>query len=218
MVASISRLADPANQDCGVQNNAAGASVAEYPIERFAAGLRFFPETAFSGTGQILKFMVEHPIDPATLEPYLLWDQQHYTRNLIDRTPLYELVAICWDVGQMSSIHNHQDQNCWMAVPIGRLMVQNYHVMHQDLEAGKCRIERAGAEEMNPRKPQAVNPEAPVHRVLNPREFNARAVSVHVYSRPIDNCVVYSEENQSCGVIGLSYTSVRGIRQPRERS
>ncbi|MGH9356435.1 MAG: cysteine dioxygenase [Terriglobia bacterium] len=215
MAALISRIADSANQDYGLQNNEIDAPVSEYPIERFAAELRLFPEGAFSGTGQILKFMVDHPIDAATLEPYLLWDQQHYTRNLIDRTPLYELVAICWDVGQMSSIHNHQDQNCWMAVPVGRLMVQNYRVMHQDLEAGKCRIEKTGVEEMHPRRPQAVNPDAPVHRVFNPRESNARAVSVHVYSRPIDSCIVYSEENQSCGVIGLSYTSVRGTRAPR---
>ena len=76
---------------------------------------------------------------PSTLIRSLLilnWDRQHYTRNLIDRTPLYELMAICWEVGQASSVHNHRDQNCWMAVPIGRLQVENFHLVRQDLEGG----------------------------------------------------------------------------------
>ena len=73
------------------------------------------------------------PVDPDSLAPYLTWDRQHYTRNLIDKTPLYELIAICWEVGQASSVHNHRDQNCWMAVPIGRLLVENFHVVDQDI-------------------------------------------------------------------------------------
>jgi hypothetical protein len=27
-------------------------------------------------------------------------------------------------VGQVSRIHNHREQNCWMVTPIGRLRVQ----------------------------------------------------------------------------------------------
>ena len=76
--------------------------------------------------------MNAHSVAPETLAPYLTWDRQHYTRNLIDKTPLYELIAICWDVGQVSSVHNHRDQNCWMAVPIGRLQVENFHLVSQD--------------------------------------------------------------------------------------
>ena len=78
---------------------------------------------------------------PIHSHPYLNWDRQHYTRNLIDRTALYELMAICWEVGQASSVHNHRDQNCWMAVPIGRLQVENYHLVHQDLQGGQSRLE-----------------------------------------------------------------------------
>ena len=62
------------------------------------------------------------------------WERQHYTRNLIDKTPFYELLAICWEIGQVSSVHNHRDQNCWMAVPIGRLRVENYRVVFEDIE------------------------------------------------------------------------------------
>jgi predicted metal-dependent enzyme (double-stranded beta helix superfamily) len=179
-------------------------------IQEFAAELRKLPEAAFDRTDQVLNFLRSTSVAPDTLAPFLTWDRQHYTRNLIDKTPLYELVAICWEVGQISSVHNHRDQNCWMAVPVGRLLVQNYRTILQDLESGKCELKATNAVEMNPAHPCAVDPLQPVHRVLNPREFGQRAVSLHVYSRPFDSCVVYSPEQGTCGEIKLHYTTEYG--------
>jgi len=180
------------------------------PIDDFVSELRKFPERAFDRTDQIVKFLATMPVAPDSLASYLTWDRQHYTRNLIDKTPLYELMAICWEVGQGSSVHNHRDQNCWMAVPIGRLLVENYRVISQKLEEGICDLETAETLEMNPTHPCAVDPLEPVHRVYNPREFNQRAVSLHVYSRPFDSCVVYSPEQHTCGEIKLHYTTEYG--------
>ena len=70
-------------------------------------------------------------VDPETLKPYLFWNSQHYTRNLIDKTDLYELLSLCWEPGMKSSIHNHKGQNCWMAAPMGRLLVQNYKLLRR---------------------------------------------------------------------------------------
>jgi cysteine dioxygenase len=180
------------------------------PIDVLVESLQRFPERAFCELDEVRKLLRDRPVEPASLEPYLFWDSQHYTRNLIDKTPLYELVAICWEIGHSSSIHNHRDQNCWMAVPVGKLQVQNYRVLAQDLRAGKCKVVKSDLAIMDREHPCAVNPREPVHRVLNPREWRQRAVSLHVYSRPFDTCDVYSEEQQSCGTIALSYTSVRG--------
>lgn len=179
-------------------------------IESFVRELRKFPESAFNGIEQIREFQREMPVDPESLAPYLTWDRQHYTRNLIDKTPLYELMAICWEIGQISSVHNHRDQNCWMAVPTGRLLVENFHVAHQDIAGGTCKLTATETVEMNAAQPCAVDPQEPVHRVINPREFNRRAVSLHIYSRPFDTCVVYSAEQGTCGVIDLHYTTEYG--------
>jgi cysteine dioxygenase len=179
-------------------------------IQDFVSQLRNFPASAFDETRQLREFLRDTPLHPDSLAPYLTWDRQHYTRNLIDKTSLYELVAICWEVGQSSSVHNHRDQNCWMAVPIGRLIVENFHVLHQDLALGKSSIQATETIEMNISQPCAVDPQEPVHRVFNPRDFNQRAVSVHVYSRPFDTCVVYSPEQGTCGEIDLHYTTEYG--------
>jgi cysteine dioxygenase len=185
-------------------------AVNQIPIDDFVAELRKFPEAAFGQTEQLRRFLQETPVDSKSLAPYLTWDRQHYTRNLIDKTSLYELIAVCWEVGQASSVHNHRDQNCWMAVPIGRLLVDNFHVVHQDLALGEAAIKATETVEMNASQPCAVDPLEPVHRVVNPREFNQRAVSLHVYSRPFDSCVVYSAEQGTCGEIQLHYTTEYG--------
>jgi len=185
-------------------------------ISDLVAGLRPFPQSAFDQTGEVLSYLQNTIVEPETLTRYLTWDRQHYTRNLIDKTPLYELIAICWEIGQASSIHNHRDQNCWMAAPIGRLLVQNYKVNHQNIEAGTCDLRTTDIVEINAQQPCAVDPLEPVHRVYNPREFGQRAVSLHVYSRPFDSCVVYSPEQHTCGEIKLHYTTEYG--EPKNQS
>jgi cysteine dioxygenase len=183
-------------------------------IHDLVAGLRKFPESTFTDTEPLRQFLQETPVTADSLAPYLTWDRQHYTRNLIHKTPLYELIAVCWEIGQASSVHNHRDQNCWMAVPIGRLQVENFRVVHQDLSAGKCQLQATNSVEMNISQPCAVDPLEPVHRVVNPRAFNQRAVSLHVYSRPFDTCVVYSAEQGTCGEIQLHYNTAYGKPVP----
>jgi cysteine dioxygenase len=182
----------------------------QIPLPDFISELRKFPEPAFDHVTDILAFLQGTAVSPDTLAPYLNWNAQHYTRNLIDKTELYELLAICWEVGMGSSIHNHQGQNCWMAAPIGRLAVQNYLLHSEDLAAQRCRIERTNVVEITAANPVAVDPLNPVHDVRNPREWGQRAVSLHIYSRPFDSCIVYSVEQGSCGAIGLCYTSMYG--------
>jgi cysteine dioxygenase len=179
-------------------------------IDDFVSELRRLETAAFEATPQVLRLMQSFPVAPESLTQYLTWDRQHYTRNLIDKTALYELIAICWEVGQASSVHNHHDQNCWMAAPIGKLHVENFHLVVQDLNAGTCKLEPADTVEMSPACPCAVNPLDPVHRVYNPREFGQRAVSLHVYSRPFDQCLVYSPEQGTCGEIKLHYNTEYG--------
>ena len=185
-------------------------SVSLVPIQQLVEELRRKPASSFDQTEPLRLFLQQTPVEANSLAPYLTWNRQHYTRNLIDRTPLYELMAICWEVGQASSVHNHRDQNCWMAVPVGRLQVENFHLVHQDLASGRSRLEPLNTIEMNIAEPCAVDPADPVHRVVNPLEFNQRSVSLHVYSRPFDTCVVYSPEQGTCGEIRLHFNTEYG--------
>jgi len=186
------------------------ATTTSVPVQELIARLEELKESDFLSVERPLAILQAHPVDPESLAPYLFWNAQHYTRNLVHKTVLYELLAICWEVGMRSSIHNHKNQNCWMAAPIGKLAVQNYRVLEEDLAAQTCNIVPTDLIEITNARPVAVDPLNPVHDVRNPREWNQRAVSLHLYSRPFDSCVVYSCEQHTCGEIGLHYTSIHG--------
>jgi cysteine dioxygenase len=164
----------------------------------------------------VFGYLMDRGIEPRTLTPFLHWSLGSYTRNLIYKCPLFEVLAICWEPGQFSQVHNHRDQNCWMAVPIGRLQVQNFRVEQRDPVAGQCRLSVTETFEMNENRPAAVAPHAPVHQVLNLPEFAQRAVSIHVYSRPFDSCEVYSPEKGTYYDVPLHYTSEYGRKNPQE--
>jgi cysteine dioxygenase len=186
------------------------AEALRVPIDELVRALHTLPPSAFDSTEEVRSLLSKMPVEEASLAPYLTWNRQHYTRNLIDKTDLYELIAICWEVGQLSSVHNHRGQNCWMAAPVGRLLVENFHVEFEDIKTGRCRLLASNTVELTAANPCAVDPREPVHRVVNLREANRRAVTLHVYSRPFDTCVAYSPEQGTCGDIQLHYNTVFG--------
>jgi cysteine dioxygenase len=165
----------------------------------------------------VLRFKRANGVKPETLAPYLNWSKGSYTRNLIFKSDLFEVLAICWETGQFSQVHNHRDQNCWMSVPIGKLRVQNYRVEARDPARGKCKLVTTDSYVMDPEHPAAVAPDAPVHEVLNLAEFGQRAVSLHIYSRPYDSCEVYVPEKNTYYDVPLHYTSEYGKLSTEEK-
>lgn len=178
-------------------------------IDQFVSGLRDIPETRFR-PGTVYDYLKSHSVDSASLGRHLYYSKNHYTRNLIFKNDLFELVAVCWEVGQSSQIHNHHNQNCWMSIPIGKLRVQNFRVLEQNETTRSCRLEPTSAVDIHELLPAEVDPEEPVHQVLNLADFNQRAVSLHIYSRPFDRCLVYSMDTSEYREIPLHYTSEYG--------
>jgi hypothetical protein len=68
---------------------------------------------------------------------------------------------------------------------------------------------------MDPGHPSYVDNDRPIHAVLNLAEFNSRALSLHVYSRPYDRCLVYTPEQKSYREVPLFYDSEYGRRNPQ---
>ncbi len=100
-------------------------------IHNWVEGLTAIREREFT-IERVHDYISRHAIIPESLDKYLFFSKGNYTRNLIHKCTLFECLAICWEVGQVSRIHNHRGQHCWMATPIGRLRVQNFRVEDQD--------------------------------------------------------------------------------------
>jgi cysteine dioxygenase len=162
-------------------------------------------------------FVRENLVQPETLAPYLFYAKSHYTRNLIFKCDLFEVMAICWEIGLVSRIHNHRDQNCWMSTPIGKLRVQNFRVEDHDASRHTCHLTPSDAYDMDAEHPGIVQPEEPVHQVLNLPEFGQRATSVHIYSKPYDSCEVYLLEKGVYADAPLHYSSEYGQLSATEK-
>lgn len=178
-------------------------------IDRFVKELSAIPGKEFT-IPRILEFAKQKPVNPDTLSPYLFYAQSHYTRNLIYKCDLFEVMAICWDLGQVSRIHNHRGQNCWMSTPIGRLRVQNFKVCDRDAARGTCKLIPTDYYDMDSLHPGVVQPDQPVHQVQNLREFGQRATSLHIYSYPYSSCEVYLMDKGTYSDVPLHYSSEYG--------
>jgi cysteine dioxygenase len=185
-------------------------------IDEWVKQLSAIPAKEFT-IPRVLQFTQTRGIRPETLAPYLFYAKSHYTRNLIYKCELFEVMAICWEMGHVSRIHNHRDQNCWMATPIGRLRVQNFRVENRDTAHGTCKLVPTDSYDMDPAHPAVVQPEEPVHQVLNLPEFGQRAASIHIYSYPYSSCEIYSIDRGAYSDVPLHYSSEYGKLSPDEK-
>ena len=182
-------------------------------IDDYINGLAEIPEKDFVRE-VINPYIANCRLRHETLAPYAFFSPATYTRNLIFKNDLFEIIAICWEAGQISRIHNHRDQQCFMAMAMGRLENQNYKVTDKDPEKGTCKLEYSERSIIFPTSHVEVDPVEPVHHVGNLEEFSERAISIHMYSRPFMSCEVYSFENGTYCDVDLYYTTEFGEPGP----
>ena len=193
-------------------------SPAPIAAEQFVEGVKRISEGIITKQ-KIYDYLVAYEIRHEDLEPYKQWLPDRHTRNKIFRNEMIEVMLICWPVGAVTPLHTHNGQLGWMAMIEGRLIVENYHkvscnkpeneqVVGMDCLAGATAIEMAhtNTELAVPGGPlNTVDKSQTIHRIRNLAEWTQPAVSMHVYSRPIDSCVVFDIENQRCYRRDLKY-------------
>ncbi len=178
-------------------------------IENLIEGLREIPSEEFK-CDNVYQFLAKNPVDVETIAPYFFWSEKFYTRNLLYKDERFELMVLCWDRGQVSRIHNHADQMCWMTVPVGKLRGQNFRAVELDEEKGFCKLSETDRFDLSDCLAAKVELEQPIHQILNLPEFNERAVSLHIYSKPFDKCLCYCRETDTFKEVNLCYASIRG--------
>jgi cysteine dioxygenase len=126
-----------------------------------------------------------------------------YTRNLVGRTEAYELLVLCWEPGVESPIHDHAGQHCWMAVLEGRI-----EEIHFDWPAagGSGPLQRRGARVFEAAKVAYIDDGIALH-LVRPAD-GRRAVSLHLYARPIATCSVFDPKSGAVLPRQLTYHSV----------
>ncbi len=180
-----------------------------YPIDIVISGLRSINDDDFT-CDNVYQLLTDTPVDVDSITKYFHWSIDFYTRNLIYKDDRFEAMAICWEKGQVSRIHNHSDQKCWMTVPVGRLQGQNFAVAEINESRGYCKLVETDNFELADCVAAKVELEQPVHQILNLAEYDQRAVSIHIYSKPYDHCLSYCRNTDTFKEVPLFYTSIGG--------
>ena len=190
-------------------------------IDDFVQLLRGFTADRLT-SASVLEICHDTDFDDASLARYVHWNDALYTRNLIYRDDLFEIMAVCWQKGQKTVLHTHNGQLGWMMVNRGIAEVTNFKWQGCNAPEGQnvagldC---LAGASEIQLSREQvetcgrggqvnAIDRVRTIHQVAVVGE--EPVVSVHVYSRPIDSCVAFDLQAPRCYRRQLRYYSKFG--------
>jgi cysteine dioxygenase len=193
-------------------------------IGDFIVGLRDLENAAITGP-RVLRYLSEVNLEVDAFAPYLFWKDDIYTRNLIYRDELFEVIALCWKPGHKTPVHTHNGQLGWATVLQGELLTHNYryvrcsspqnqNVVGMDCLGGSHNVvlNRIGsALAGNDGSVVTVDKLQTIHQIENVETSKSGSVSLHIYSKPIDSCVAFDLEKGRCGRRQLSYYSRNGV-------
>ena len=160
---------------------------------------------------RIAEFLTASPIQAEALSSYILWRDSAYTRNLIYRDELFEVMVICWGAGQKTPVHTHNGQLGWMAVVQGELLTHHYryvrcsapenqNVIGMDCLAGAQGVELERLDTVkcsNDGQILTVDKLQTIHQIEN-----------------ADSCVAFDLERHLCLRRSLRFYSAQGIILP----
>lgn len=127
-------------------------------------------------------------IAPGEMKPYVCFSDLRYARNLVHKTDRFEIMIMCWQSGQRSSIHDHAGSLGGLKVISGELTESLFvkaangmikAMSSLDYRAGAIRIEQTSL----------------IHQISNLQPDPSRSISLHVYVPPLVRMNVYSLED-----------------------
>jgi cysteine dioxygenase len=137
---------------------------------------------------------------------YALCSPASYTRNLIERLERFELMVLCWGSGQESPIHNHEGQDCWMAVLEGAMEELRYPWPDPGRRGP---LLPRGSMTFLAGQVGFIRDEIGLH-LIRPAGVGTSGVTLHLYAAPYDECNCYSPETGAVTRRKLSHHSIRG--------
>ncbi len=126
-------------------------------------------------------------LEPRFLEPC----SDRYARRLLHRDPAnrYTAIAMVWNVGQGTPLHDHAGIWCVECVYQGRIRVTSYACQGGDPERDLVQFKQESVVFAGVGEAGALIPPFEYHVLEN--ASNAPAVTLHVYGGELDHCHVF---------------------------
>ena len=136
-------------------------------------------------------------ITPEELASFCQWNTRHYTRQCIHRTRDHELLLICYEAGQRTSIHDYDSQMAWIKPLLGTVREERFKA------AGDGTLKLLGEKVIGVGELSYMAARNCIHRHSNAGP--ARAITLNLYARPLLRWRVYDEHT---GLASLSGTGL----------
>jgi len=133
--------------------------------------------------------------------PYALFSERRYARNLVYKDREFEIMIMCWNAGQRSSIHDHAGSLGGLKILQGELTESLFERAANEMIKSLISADYAIAE-------TRVEETSLIHQISNLQAENGTAVSVHIYIPPLIRMNVYSLEDPAVRNILPQYFSL----------
>ncbi len=163
-------------------------------VETFAELVQILDEEERTNYTEILNAL-ELPI--VEFKKYATWSESCYTRNCIVENENFELLLICWDKKQVTEIHDHGGEECWMYFVEGVFRENIYQKNEiEELKVVKTTEFTSGGVSY-------MKDFMGFHDLEN--VSNQKSISLHLYAKPIRKCNVYDTNKGQFVSKELSY-------------
>ena len=149
---------------------------------------------------ELRKLILNLKPDPEEINPYIQFTENRYARNLVYKTPDFEVLVLCWRSGQRSPIHDHGNSICTVYTVEGVLSADNY----RKTSGGHVRADYS--EDFKPGSVLSIQT-TEIHQVSNLQD-SSNLVSLHFYLSPLENNYIYSVLQPSFEAYRPGYTRV----------
>lgn len=145
-------------------------------------------ESSVIGPAKMQDILERLVIPIEEIQGHTAFSEKKYARNLVCKTDRFEIMVMCWNAGQRSSIHDHAGSLGGLKILHGELTESLFEkapngmiksLISVDYTVGDTRVEETSL----------------IHQISNLQGGNGRAISVHIYMPPLVRMNVYSLED-----------------------
>ncbi|GMR62431.1 hypothetical protein PMAYCL1PPCAC_32626, partial [Pristionchus mayeri] len=138
---------------------------------------------------EVRRVMEAYKSNPADWRIFAKFDENKYTRNLVDiGNGKYNLMIICWPPSMGSSIHDHTDAHCFVKVLAGQLLETQFYWPKEEGERLQVKQKTAYSIDGVSYMSDTIG----LHRMENDSHKDG-AVSLHLYIPPYTTCNAFDE-------------------------
>ena len=139
-------------------------------------------------------------IPKSAFEVFCSWSESTYTRNCIFENERFELILICWQSSHKTPIHDHGGEECWVKVIDGEFK----ETVYKSNEVSEVNILKTNLFKVG--DISYMIDFMGCHELKNLSSH--RALSLHLYAKPIRNCNIYDEKSKEFVQKKMSYHTV----------